>query len=83
MTSGGGRHLDAGAKTVSDDSPLKVAAIKAKEALMKRIYNSTCLEIPRSGVQYNSLPVLCERCGGVDKGMRQKKETKMSKFNLQ
>lgn len=29
MTSEGGRHLDAGAKTVTDDSPLKVAVIKA------------------------------------------------------
>lgn len=47
MTSEGGRHPDAGAKTVTDDSPLKVAVIKAIEALMKRIYNSTRLEIPR------------------------------------
>lgn len=47
MTSEGGRHLDAGAKTVTDDSPSKVAVIKAKEALMKRIYSSTRLEIAR------------------------------------
>lgn len=74
MTSEGGRHLDAGAKTVSDHSPLKVAAIKAKEALMKRIYNATCLEIPRSGVHYNSLPLLCEHCGRTEEETRQKRK---------
>lgn len=47
MTSEGGRHLDAAAKAVTDDSLLKVAAIKAKEALMKGIYNSHRREIAR------------------------------------
>lgn len=56
VTSDGGRRLHAGAKTVSDELPLKVAAIKAKEALMKRIYNRTCLDILRSGGPISLLP---------------------------
>lgn len=48
LRSGGGCHLDAGAhtETVTDDAALKVTAIKAKEALIKDIYNSTSCKLP-------------------------------------
>lgn len=74
MTSEGGRHPDAGAKTVTDDSPSKVAVIKAKEALMKRIYNPTRLEIARK-VASNAtlLSPPCERRGCAEAQTGQRK----------
>lgn len=79
MTSEGGRRLDAGAKTVSDDWPLKVAVIKAKEALIKCIYNSTRLEILRTVVSNTTCSPLRECCGctEVETGQR-----KMLRLNL-
>lgn len=49
LRSGGGRRLDAGAhtETVTDDAALKVTAIKAKEALIKDIYNSLSCKLQR------------------------------------
>lgn len=79
MTSEGGRRRDAGAKTVTDDSPLKVAVIKAKEALMKCICNSTRLEIPRRVASNTTCSPLRDCCGCTE---AEPGQSKMLRLNL-